>query len=181
MKKFFRESTRPEDWEEVKTDVLVNSYDRTSFGDFKDRALKAGRIPSVKGSAASCLKRLGLSDGEFFNEAGALLFGKKPKLSLKLAVFATEYKLTFLDQKTEEGSIYKLVRLAENYIMSNIHWRAEIVGNEQYRLALLLEVLELAVALVLEEYVTDRESFVDYEYLGVNVDRNGKCETNEHT
>lgn len=144
MKKFFRESTRPEDWEEVKTDVLVNSYDRTSFGDFKDRALKAGRIPSVKGSAASCLKRLGLSDGEFFNEAGALLFGKKPKLSLKLAVFATEYKLTFLDQKTEEGSIYKLVRLAENYIMSNIHWRAEIVGNER------VETPEIPVEVVRE-------------------------------
>ena len=131
LKKFFRESAGPEEWEENITDVAIKTYDKTSFNDFKERAVKAQRIPNTKISAVNHIKRLGLCKDELFNEAGNLLFGVNPKLSLKLAVFPTEHKLTFIDQKTESGNIYKLMRKAEHYIMSNIHWRSEIVGNER--------------------------------------------------
>ena len=112
--------------------------------DCKERAIRAQRIPETRISAMSHIKRLGLCDGEFLNEAGNLLFGNRPKLSLKLAVFPTEHKLTFIDQRMETGSIYKLIRVAEHYIMSNIHWRSEIIGNER------VETPEIPVEVVRE-------------------------------
>ena len=113
LKKFFRESTGPEEWEESITNVAIKTYDKTAFNDFKERAIKAQRIPDTQ-----------ISD-----------------------VFPTEHKLTFIDQKTENGNIYTLMRKAEHYIMSNIHWRSEIVGNERIETPEIpLEVVREALA-----------------------------------
>ena len=131
MKKFFRESGISEDWEEALTNTPVKHYDRDAYQDFRSRAIQAQRIPNQRMTASGCFQQLGLSNGEYFNEAGNLLFGKAPQLSLKLAVFPTEQKLTFLDQKIEHGNIYHLMRCAERYISSNIHWKSDIVGTER--------------------------------------------------
>ena len=55
------------------------------------------------------------------------------------------------------------------------------MAYEKDRLALLLELLEFAVALCLEEHVSNAECFVNYKYLGIYVDGNRKCKTDEHT
>lgn len=48
--------------------------------------------------------------------------------TLKMAVFASDEKLTFWDINRAEDNIFRLVNTALTYIKKNIRWRAEI-GN----------------------------------------------------
>ena len=75
-----------------------------------------------------------------------------------------------------------LMSLVEkNDTVTVLGYRAEVMADEEDRLPGLLELLELVVALGLEEDVTDGESFIDDEDLRVDIDRDGKGEADEHT
>lgn len=54
-------------------------------------------------------------------------------VTLKLAVFATQHKDTFLDIVTEEGSILYLIDEAVKYVIKNIRWRVELTGDGIHR------------------------------------------------
>ena len=45
---------------------------------------------------------------------------------LKMAVFATDDKITFIDQKIVEDNIINLIDIAEKYIYEHIDWKVEI-------------------------------------------------------
>jgi ATP-dependent DNA helicase RecG len=66
-----------------------------------------------------------IKDGKL-NNAGYVLFGNNGPITLKMAVFATDEKLTFLDINRTEDNIFKLVDIALTYIKKNIRWRVEI-------------------------------------------------------
>ena len=53
-----------------------------------------------------------------------VLFAKKPNIKLKVAIFATEEKTTFIDMQDFSGNIFKLIDEGENYIRKNIRWSA---------------------------------------------------------
>ena len=55
------------------------------------------------------------------------------------------------------------------------------MADEKYRLALLLELLELVIALCLEEHVADTESLIDDQNLRVDVDGHRERESYEHS
>ena len=63
---------------------------------------------------------------------------------LKVAIFATEEKLTFLDMKLYEDNIFNLMQIAEEYILKNIRWRYEINNMERE------EIPEIPVAVIRE-------------------------------
>ena len=71
-----------------------------------------------------------VKDGQIKN-AGYALFGKNVKIGLKLATYATENKVTFLDLKFVNDNIYKLVGIALEYILNRINWRAEIGSRKR--------------------------------------------------
>lgn len=73
-----------------------------------------------------------------------MLFGNTHPVTLKMAIFATDEKLTFLDMKLYEDNIYNLLRIAEEYILKNIHWRNEITGFERE------EIPEIPMAVIRE-------------------------------
>ncbi|MBQ8706656.1 MAG: putative DNA binding domain-containing protein [Succinivibrionaceae bacterium] len=131
LKRFFKQFDTPENWEAIKSDTPSDSYEKDSFEDFKTKAVEAGRLPVVQEPVVNILNRLGLTSGDYLNVAGNLLFGTNPGIVLKAGIFATEHKLTFIDQQTKEGNIFQLIRFAEKYIMQNIHWRSEIIGFER--------------------------------------------------
>jgi ATP-dependent DNA helicase RecG len=72
-------------------------------------------------------------EGDKLSNAGRVLFSKRKPIVLKLAVFATEHKTTFLDIARAEGNIFRLIDNAMGYIIRNIRWKALIDGETVQR------------------------------------------------
>ncbi len=50
---------------------------------------------------------------------------------IKLAIFATDKRLIFFDNKHFEGNIFECINESLKYITSNIHYNAQIVEFER--------------------------------------------------
>ncbi|MGM9880946.1 MAG: ATP-binding protein [Bacilli bacterium] len=77
------------------------------------------------------LSKIGLVKNCKLTNAGHYLFSKNEPIVLKMAVFATDEKLTFLDINRISGNIFDLIDEAYTYIKRNILWKAEIAGFER--------------------------------------------------
>ncbi|TDP56377.1 RNA-binding domain-containing protein [Aminicella lysinilytica] len=131
LKKIFLEMSNDSSWETRDSNMTMSSVNHKTLAEFKERAIRAERLPDAELSDIDILRRIGLCNSENLNMAGNLLFGNENALSLKLAVFATDEKLTFLDQRIADGNIYELLRTAEQYILKNIRWKSDIIGMER--------------------------------------------------
>ena len=144
LSRMFARTGKPDRWEFEESTCNVGDIDTKSLRTFHDEAVQAGRMPNIRYSIQGTLKRLGLLNGEKLNNAGMMLFSKTNPLSIKMAVFATDDKVTFLDMKMEEGNIFSLLGIAESYILRNIRWGVEISNMDR------LEIPEIPVAVVRE-------------------------------
>ncbi len=131
-------------WETLDSGVSIKATDKTQLRKFHRDGLRAGRIQEGPYSPEALLKSLGLVANDNLNNAGNLLFGKNHPLRLKMAIFATNEKLTFLDMQVKEGNIFELLTAGEQYILGNIRWKVEI--NEMER----KEIPEIPVAVIRE-------------------------------
>lgn len=131
LKHIFEEQSYLSKWEKNSSGLTINSIDKKALKSFFTETVESGRVKSEKFQSAALLKRLGLLSGDNINNAGRVLFGSDGPVSLKLATFATDEKLTFLDQQIEDDNIYNLLQIAENYILRNIRWKSEIVELER--------------------------------------------------
>lgn len=111
---------------------------------FWQKAVAAGRLPKGKYNSTIILNRYGLVSGDYLTNAGEVLFGNTHPVTLKVAIFATDEKLTFLDMKMFEDNIFNLLTIAEEYILKNIRWRNEISGMQRE------EIPEIPVAVIRE-------------------------------
>lgn len=93
---------------------------------------------------STILKKFTLTSGTYLTNAGNVLFGNMHPVTLKMAIFATDEKLTFLDMQMYEDNILNLLGIAETYVLKNINWRSEIVGKERE------EIPEIPVAAIRE-------------------------------
>lgn len=117
-------------WENHLSDETLDDIDEKALEKFYREAVDCGRMPEMKDyNKKSILEKLGLISGEKVTNAGRVLFSKNNPIVLKLAVFATEHKTTFLDISRDEGNIFKLIESAMGYIIRNIRWRA-VIGRE---------------------------------------------------
>ena len=101
-------------------------------------------MPEGRYNCTIILKRFGLVNGDFLTNAGEVLFGNTHPVTLKVGIFATDEKLTFLDMKLYEDNIYNSLKTSEDYILKNIRWRSEITGTERE------EIPEIPVAVIRE-------------------------------
>ena len=131
LRKMFMENGQKNKWEKLNSPITDKDIDRTTLQRFYENATKAERLPKGLKVDGSLLQSLGLMYGKSFNQAGAALFAKKAGVVLKMAVFATNEKLTFLDMVTEEDNILNLIETAEKYIFRNIRWKADIVSTKR--------------------------------------------------
>lgn len=131
LKRLFNDHTASRKWEREKSDFTARSVDKNALQRFVDNAVKAKRLPKETKADTKLLKHLGLVNDTYLNNAGAFLFSSKVKITLKMAVFATNEKLTFLDMEMEEDNIMNLMDVAETYIYKNIRWRSEIRGRNR--------------------------------------------------
>lgn len=128
---FIRTKYYSDDWEKELTEYTIEDVDDESLLNFYKSAKDCGRLDLIKYDKEELLTLLELIKNGKLNNAGYALFGKNTKIPLKLAIYATNEKLTFIDLHVKIGNIYRLVNEAINYIHSNIHWKVEIGSRKR--------------------------------------------------
>ena len=131
LKAFFGASRHRGKWERTESEAAVTQIDKKTIKAFWKKAIEVGRLPEGKYTCPIILNRYGLIKNDHLTNAGEVLFGNTHPVTLKMAIFATDEKLTFLDMKVYEDNIYNLLQIAEDYILKNIRWRSEITGFER--------------------------------------------------
>lgn len=144
LKLLFSKKTQADPWDTLDSGHPMSEIDKTQLKSFFEAGIDAGRLPGGAFRSVSLLKKMGLTVGTNLNNAGNALFGGNHPLQLKLAVFATDEKLTFLDMKLEEGNVFDLLSAGEQYILKNIRWRTEIDAMERR------EIPEIPIAIIRE-------------------------------
>ena len=144
-------------WDSSFSKIKNNDIDKNVLKSFYNKAVQSGRLQKVKFDEKAILSKLGLYIDKHYTNASEYLFGKNSPITLKMAVFATDEKLTFLDEKVEEGNIYDLINAAESYIAKNIRWSVKIEKMERE------EIPEIPLA-VIREIIAN--SFAHAEYIG---------------
>lgn len=112
-------------WEEKPSDITLEDIDEETLKKFIKKGKEKGRISYDYTNKEEILTRLGLIDknGNIKN-AGYVLFAKSPRIKLRVAIFATEEKTTFIDMQEFSGNIFNLIDKGEQYISKNIRWSA---------------------------------------------------------
>ena len=122
-----------DNWENHTTGETIEDVDEQTIQRFYRSATECGRLPDVGDNNAVLLNKLGLLNGDKLTNAGRCLFSKNNPIMLKLAVFATDHKTTFLDMAQIEGNIFQLIDAAMNYIVRNIRWRVNLSEDGIHR------------------------------------------------
>ncbi len=123
-----------ENWENVSSKESVDDIDDSVLMQFYENAVDCGRLPDIGKDKYTIIERLGLVNGRQLTNAGRVLFSKNKPLTLKMAVFATEHKDTFLDISRIEGNIFELISAAMSYIVKNIRWSSRLSEDGIHRI-----------------------------------------------
>ena len=130
LRTLFAEAAYRGSWEKGQSEATIDNVDESSVRAFYRRAVDSGRLPQLEPfTVRGLLEQLSLTAGERLTVAGEYLFGATGPVTVKMAVFATPEKLTFLDMKTLEGNITELIGATEKYILENIRWAVEFTGG----------------------------------------------------
>lgn len=122
-----------ENWENKTTAQTIDDVDEKTVKNFYDSAISCGRLPEIEYDKRKILDQLGVLNGNHLTNAGVCLFSSRKPITLKMAVFATDHKETFLDIGRTEGNIFELIGEAVTYIVKNIRWRVEMSGDGIHR------------------------------------------------
>ena len=114
-------------WDAELTDYTVNDIDVKSLETFYKKATACGRLKEEEFDVSRILVKLGLMKKDRLTNAAYYLFSKNDPIVLKMAIFATDEKLTFLDINRVSGNIINLIDIANDYIKKNIRWKADII------------------------------------------------------
>lgn len=156
LKRLIKRSDYASHWEEEISDKTIDDIDKNTLIDFYNSAIYYGRLEMKSFNKEKILSSLDLCDGNNLKNAGVALFGKDAKIGLKLATYATDDKVTFLDLKLINGNIYNLVNIAIKYILDNIKWRVDINSRKREEIP---EIPERAI----REIVVNSFAHADYE------------------
>lgn len=125
------EYSKTQTWDEQLTEHGLEDIDIETLKSFYKKATACGRVKDDEFVAEKLLIKLGLLNNGRLTNAGYYLFSNKKPITLKMAVFATDEKLTFLDINRIEGNIYELIENAYEYIKRNIRWKADIIDTKR--------------------------------------------------
>ena len=122
-----------ENWEEKISVETIDDIDELTLEKFRKKASNCERLIDLEYSNVELLKKLNLIASGKLNNAGRLLFSKNNPIVLKMAVFATNEKKTFLDLTRVEGNIFQLIDKAMKYLVENLRWRVEMSDDNIHR------------------------------------------------
>ena len=148
-------------WEKQSSDCTIDDINEDLLKSFYEKAVESERIMAVPYDKISILSKLNLlsRDNIHLNNAGKILFSNKKPILLKLAIFATEEKRTFIDMKQIFGNIFELIDEAETYVKKNINWSASFDGFER------IDIPEIPLEALREIIVN---SFAHANYIGTS-------------
>ncbi|MBR4570024.1 MAG: winged helix-turn-helix transcriptional regulator, partial [Candidatus Riflebacteria bacterium] len=115
-----------ETWENKTSNQTINDVNEQTLKYFFNSAISCGRMPKMEYDKRRLLELIGVMNKNYLTNAGVCLFSSKKPITLKMAVFATEHKETFLDMARIDGNIFQLIDEAVQYIIKNIRWRVEM-------------------------------------------------------
>lgn len=122
-----------ENWGDRSSDETADDVDEQTVDKFYRLATECGRLPDIGRDKNIILEKLGLMNGNHLTNSGKYLFSANNPIVLKMAVFATDHKTTFLDINREEGNIFQLIDRSVNYIVRNIRWSAVVSQDGIHR------------------------------------------------
>lgn len=134
-------------WENEATEYSYEEVDEELLKKCIKQGNESKRINYEYTSKKDILNRLGLinKEGKLLN-AGNALFGKNAKIVLKMAMFATNTNLTFLDISRKEGNILELSSIGETYVKEHINWTVNFETGKLER----MEIPEIPIASIRE-------------------------------
>ena len=118
-------------WENTATEFGSEIVDEKTLIECYENGLKVGRLKEPYKDKETALIKLGLFREGKLTNAGRYLFGDNEPVQLKLALFATDAKLTFLDQNHFYGNIYQCIKEAMLFVKKHMRWRAEITDRRE--------------------------------------------------
>lgn len=155
LKRIVENQSYKESWEQQLTDYNLEDVDLKALKHFYDTSIISGRLLDIEYNPERVLTKLGLYKNDRLTNAGYVMFSNKKPLTLKMAIFATDEKLTFLDINTIEDNIFNLIQAAQVYVEKNMRWTAEIIDFKR------LEVPEIPTEALREIIVN---SFAHAQY-----------------
>ena len=158
LKRLIKHEDYSSKWEEELTNFTNDDLDDEAIIDFFNSSKSCGRLAMTNFDKHRLLTSLDLISGSNVKNGCYALFGKNAKISLKLASYATDNKVTFTDLKLLNGNIYNLLNEALQYILNRINWRP-VIGNRKREE--LPEIPEKA----LREIIVNAFAHSDYESL----------------
>ena len=135
-------------WEQRESEYQISDVNTGVLKDYLQRAKQVGRITFLEENPTVVLNRLNLVRGSRLLNAGAALFVESNINEIQMAKYASDERLTFTDIRRETGSIFKLVRMAEQYLVDAMDWRVEFNGSMKR-----VEVPEIPVGALREALV----------------------------
>ena len=118
-------------WDSMLTDSTLDDVNLETLQSFHAKAVACARLKDEAFDAERLLTKLELMRNGRLTNAAVLLFSKYTPIVLKMAIFATDEKLTFLDINRVSGNICELIEAANSYIKRNIRWKAEFDGSKR--------------------------------------------------
>lgn len=127
----FQNKHYEDEWEKQITKYTIDDIDVSTLKNFYNAAKNVNRLEMDDYDIESLLSILGLIENGKLNNAGYYLFGKNPKLEIKMAVYRTKEKINFIDLKSARGNIYNLVNQGIGYIHEHINWKVDIGSRKR--------------------------------------------------
>lgn len=133
LEKFFEEKDGTySKWERSETDNGVTDIDEDLLIDCIRTANEKGRLEYVYRNPNEALSKLGLSTANSkLNNAGRYLFGNDKPLTIKEAVYPTDYRTDFGEIKEFSGNIIECIKESISYIQNHILYKSQIVGIQR--------------------------------------------------
>ncbi len=156
LKRLIKNDDYSSKWEKELTDYTAEDLDDEALRDFYQSAKDCGRLSMKEYDKDRLLSSIDIVHEGHINNGGYALFGRNARISLKLASYATDNKVTFTDLKIHEGNIYNLVGIALDYVLNRINWRSEIGARKRKEIP---EIPEKA----LREIIVNAFAHADYE------------------
>ncbi|MCI2069482.1 MAG: putative DNA binding domain-containing protein [Bacilli bacterium] len=121
-------------WENNLTTHPTDDVDLNALQKFYEQSISSGRLePMDSYDPSKLLQLLGLAENGFLNNAGFYLFSKSSPVVLKMAVYATDERINFIDINRVEDNIYNLIDTGMGYVKAHINWSVSYSGKSAAR------------------------------------------------
>lgn len=122
------EYSRKVPWDQWESKRPIEDVDEEELRSFVKRGNACGRIPEPFSTVEDVLTRLSLLRNGKLTNAAEVLFCPSRTTQLKMGILGSHARTEILDLHQESGTLFDLVRKAENYILVNTRRRFIIKG-----------------------------------------------------